>query len=193
MMKILARIIAGKYFILAPDSLLIVLMFCFLCSCVQNEDTNTDVITIDLKDYSDVDDETLLREAIVIPLEYTENSILPHSGSACCTDMGFFYRGGRSNTVIYYFDEQGKYICTIGAIGQGPGEFPYHGNIVITYKEAVFEVGSKSELYFYDLHGKFIRSIDHKFEYFGSFSWHPLNGDYWWEPQIRIDVPYPKV
>jgi len=148
-------------------------------SCNNNQNPEKGVITIDLRDFSDVEDEALLREAIIIPLELTDKSILDHYGVACSAENGIFYRfsGGRSG--IYHFDNRGKFVCTIGSIGKGPGEFSVHQGVVITDKEVVFDVFQKSAFYSYDFSGHFLKSIDYQIEDVGSFSWHPKNGDYY--------------
>lgn len=179
MMKKLARIIAGKFFISAPGPLLIVLMLCCLCSCTQNEDTNADVITIDLTSFEAVDEETLLESAIIIPLELTDESILDHSGLACCSDKGIFYYDGSTNSILYHFDNEGSFINTIGAIGQGPGEFPYHSTIKVCDEEVIFTVKQLNRLFIYDFNGKFLRSTEIPIKPIGGFAWHPGNGGYY--------------
>jgi hypothetical protein len=118
-------------------ALSIVIVQTFL-SCNKYSDSNTTTV-IHLRDYIELDYIDILDGALIIPLEFSEVSILGHSGIAFPTDKGIFYSDGSSESVIYYFDNDGGFKNTIGSVGQGPGEYPYHYGVCITDDEVLFE------------------------------------------------------
>lgn len=133
---------------------------------------------IDLTSYKYIELTKLLAASQFIPLEYTKESILDPNGLMSCTDIGFFYTKGIPKSIIYHFDNDGKFKNTIGNIGKGPGEFSSHGDIVITDEEVIFAGSPQTHLYYYDFSGKFIRSVQISENPFSSFASHPETGDY---------------
>ena len=61
---------------------------------------------------------------------------------------------------VRVFDRKGKYLRNIGKLGQGPGEFQYPGQIIITpNREFVICDPMVRKLFFYSLEGVFRRNI----------------------------------
>ncbi len=83
------------------------------------------------------------------------------------------------NTLVYYFDNDGKFISTIGAIGKGPGEYSYYNEIFLTNVDVIFQIGPNASLLHYDFAGNFMREEIAFSKPCGDFALHPMSGDYY--------------
>jgi hypothetical protein len=73
------------------------------------------------------------------------------------TNDAFFLLDRYSSKSLKKFDREGKYICTIGKLGGGPGEFYQPTDFSITEKEVVIYDQFKKALLIFDLDGNFIK------------------------------------
>ncbi len=149
------------------------------CSC-SNSDHRNDIqpTEIDLRQFTDLELDNLLEISTIIPLEYSDRSILPDGMLIPCEE-GFFFKSNRHNSAVFYFNEKGEFLSEIGAIGKGPGEFTSWNEIFINDEEVVFQTSPGTILLRYDYNGNFIQK-DEVFEKgIGSIVRHPANLDYY--------------
>jgi|GEM_PF-1308464 len=71
-----------------------------------------------------------LVEDLVIGEEKDEARFFPRGAQAFGDDEGTIYVMDFGNKPIQVYDREGKYVRTLGRIGQGPGEFAYPGVVL---------------------------------------------------------------
>lgn len=108
--------------------LLFSLLCLFLCDCTfkQNENkTSSDIETISITDfettYGKLSD--FAEEVKMIPLEFTDKSILGEIKKVVMSDEFIFIMERTNQEGVYVFNHVGKFLYRIGTRGQGPGEF----------------------------------------------------------------------
>ena len=75
-------------------------------------------------------------------------------------DRGYIYALDSREKHIKVYNDEGKYIATMGKEGQGPGDLLGPNNVCITAQnEVMVPDSSNNRLTFFSLEGKFIRSI----------------------------------
>ena len=95
-------------------------------------------------------------EISVIELELTDkNPVNPDYIIRVFKDEDYIFVAGTKDIQIY--DNSGKYIRTIGSIGQGPGEYSSIVNSVIDKKNKRIFLNSNRKIICYDLEGKFLK------------------------------------
>ena len=115
-----------------PLFIVLAFMTIAMSSCNKANEHSWPVLDIKhaLNDGKDVDLSKYASDIEYIPLETSQESLLPGS-AVICYDKGRFYfwtvsiAGGKD---IAVFDTCGKFINRIGKLGRGPGEYPniYH-------------------------------------------------------------------
>lgn len=100
----------------------------FLCSCIfkQNGFKNpSDIEIIPITDfettYGKISD--FSEEVKMIPLEFTDKSILGEIKKVVMSDKFIFVMERTNKEGVYTFDHTGKFLYRIGSRGQGPEEF----------------------------------------------------------------------
>lgn len=109
--------------------LLLFSLFClFLCCCTskQNElQSPSNMETISITDfettYGKLSD--FAEEVKMIPLEFTDKSILGEIKKIVMSDKFIFVMERTNKEGVYAFNRTGKFLYRIGTRGQGPGEF----------------------------------------------------------------------
>lgn len=104
-------------------------LFClFICNCTykQSESQNpSDIETIPITDfdttYGKLSD--FAEEVKMIPLEFTDKSILGEIKKVVMSDKFIFIMERTKQEGVYVFDHTGKFLYRIGSRGQGPEEF----------------------------------------------------------------------
>lgn len=149
------------------------LKFCailLILSCTTNKHESSKLTQINLNEgfsnYKKINLSKIANKIKYIPLETTNNSIL--SRITAPHDNVLFIKEGiivsDKNYNICLFDYRGKYINSIGKKGKGPGEYLDASSITTIMNDSIVVIlsGYKSKLYFYNLQGKFIKSLDVK-------------------------------
>lgn len=156
-----------KYFIL----LLCPVAFCYLFSCTKDNDQS---ITYNISSTGDtlyICDASLIKEhrkmelsdwIIDIKIVHLENE-----DTALCKPWKIYitdnYIGIMQEAAVFkLFDHQGKFLCDVGHIGQGPGEYVTLYGAAISEKLNEIYLASfvGTYLYKYDLKGNFISVIE---------------------------------
>jgi hypothetical protein len=81
-------------------------------------------------------------------------------GNVIVDDEGKIYVSDWKESHVKVFDKNGRYIKTIGRMGQGPGEFDKISGMQIIHKRelAIFD-GNSRRMSFFSLEGEFLRSL----------------------------------
>ena len=163
----------------------IIFLFLFLgCSSVeQSKDSSTEDMEIRINPNSRQKEDLTLSEIIdsisYIPLETNENCLLGTIRRDFIYSENYILVNN-TNSKLYLFNRTGNFIAQIGDIGAGPGEYLYAGTDIAYIdelnKQIAITIYPKRSIYYYDLKGKFIKSIPLPFEdvrgtieYFNSF------------------------
>lgn len=89
-----------------------------------------------------------------------EEYMFSNLGNLAVDDRGYIYALDSREKHIKVYNDEGKYIATMGKEGQGPGDLLGPNNVCITAQnEVMVPDSSNNRLTFFSLEGKFIRSI----------------------------------
>lgn len=120
------------FFLLAPLAITF-----WSCSSTSNTKVESDKLFIDLEITDSLRWEDLFEEVEVIPLEFTEQSMLTAVDEILMQDDSYLVFDKKAQ-VIYKFDLEGNYLSKLDQAGEGPDEYqliydvsinPYTGNI----------------------------------------------------------------
>lgn len=135
-----------------------ILAMTFACACQQqkNIDTNEAIIT-DSTEIIDTNTpmSSIMEISNIIPLETSELSLLGEIEKIIKRN-GVIYVKSR-NRALTIFDEKGKFLHTIGAIGAGPEEYPMLADFDIN-KEKVY-ILTVNKIQVYNRNGEWLNSI----------------------------------
>lgn len=112
-----------------------------------------------LKDTLDLPVSLLLEDFHLIPLDNRDEALIK---SVTATAYGnYIVTGGSSSEPCRLFDRTGKFVCQIGANGQGPGEYwaVYDNFIDETNGRIYLMPWNAKSLLVYDMKGKYLSSI----------------------------------
>ncbi|SFU09586.1 hypothetical protein SAMN04489724_3911 [Algoriphagus locisalis] len=135
------------FFILAPLAITF-----WSCSSKSNTEVASDKLLIDLEITDSLRWEDLFQEVEVIPLEFTEESMLTAVDEILIQDDSYLVFDKKAQ-VIYKFDLDGNYISKLDKSGEGPGEYqliydvsinPYTGNIELLSGYGSFFIYNKN-------------------------------------------------
>lgn len=107
------------------------------CGTKSNPEATTDKLFIDLEVEDSLRWEDLFQEVEVIPLEFTDASMLTGVDKILIQD-GYYLIFDQKAQVLYKFDSEGKYLSKLAKSGEGPDEYqliydvsinPFTGNI----------------------------------------------------------------
>ena len=145
-----------------------------LISCNSKPPEGDHIIQIRKADFINIGLDNLLSISNIIPLESSSESIIMNYALYLNNSDGIFVNYG----ILYHFDNDGRFIKTIGARGKGPGEFTSIKDAAVSKDGFEFLNGPSTTISFFNHDGKFIitkRIIDHLSE---SFIIHPKSRDY---------------
>lgn len=105
----------------------------------------------------------LIKDIRVIPLQTLDSSIMGNVLGLKKVNNKFYIKTGQE---IFVFDEQGRFLNTIGTRGKGPEELLAITNYYVDPESEEVEIydGKKSQLIYYNSNGTFDRSINHSFK-----------------------------
>ena len=156
------------FFLLAP----LALTFCS-CSTKSNPEVGSDTFFIDLEITDSLRWEDLFQEVEVIPLEFTEESMLTGVDKILIQD-GYYLIFDQKAQVLYKFDSGGKYISKLDKSGEGPDEYHKVYDIDINpYTRNIELISAFGSMFIYDKDFEWVDTFDfpditsiHKFDYF---------------------------
>lgn len=156
-----------------------ILLLPLLFSCKPQKETESSITSIDIKSFKQLELEQIINSIECIPLEMSDESILPSIGVIRCSDKGYFYNAGSPQSIVYYFDFDGKFKSTIGKLGKGPGEFSFYSDFSITHNEVIFADRPKTSILRYDFSGNYLETTLVDIDGTGSLIRHPENGNFY--------------
>jgi len=114
----------------------------------------------------------------IIPLEALDHSLIKSISKIKYYD-GIYYVLDKAMNRILFFDDNGKYLNKIDAVGNGPGEYPFVNDFNIDIANRQIEILAVLTILKYDLNGSYISSytlppalkIYQGIEYFGEHSY----------------------
>ena len=151
------------------------MLFLFLLSGCHREssDKQDSIAVIDiinnLGNYQVFPISELISELEYIPLETNDNCLIGAVYSMVVTPLHFFlqsYVGGGSGIILpgatrcYAFGRDGRFICEIGGVGQGPGEYPNISGLSIDENNQLIYIETYRNLLEYSCDGIFRRSVN---------------------------------
>ena len=133
-----------------------IIITCFLlfsCGNSQNSDSGLKEIPVDFSQKTiSFPISELAEDITAIELELTDESMLsPEASDVFIFDNNLIinhYYG------IFLFEMNGKFVCTIGSKGQGPGEYFSKSNVTVDEEKNRLYVNSGRKIICYDLTGK---------------------------------------
>lgn len=144
--------------------LLFIMLLCVRCTFKDASDSESQMLTVNFKDVKDtviVPLSSLVENCKLIKFENSDTAMFKKSAVIVSDNyIGIRQNGGRP---FKLFDHAGKFLCDVGSVGQGPGEYSD-----LLYDEYIDEANKKiyimefafaKKLFVYDLDGKFINSI----------------------------------
>lgn len=132
------------------------LMLSGLFSCVANEKTEMPVIPVDLENSrKKVSLSDITEEVKNIHLELTEHSLISDLVTRVIYTDDYIFLIDRKNPTPIMFDGNGKFLRTIGSMGQGPGEFTGLIDIAADFQNEYLYITTLSKLLLYDFDGNF--------------------------------------
>ena len=153
--------------------LLLACLFLFSCRWDSSEKAGG-IATIDvvnnLGKFQVVPLSELVFELEYIPLETNTNSLIGEVRSVIVTSSRIFIQGYVSEGVpgqliagttrCYAFSRNGQFICEIGSVGQGPGEYQNIDGLTVDEKNQLLYIETHKTLLEYSYEGVFLRSIN---------------------------------
>lgn len=141
---------------------MIVFAFClFIGSCKREKGESLPVIDVagGLGTYRQVPMSEHVSEVEYIPLETGKDFMIDESKNfnLIATTDRIFVAGLE---YCYVFTRQGKFVCKVGSMGRGPGEYNIVAGITVNEESRIVYLDSVYELLEYSWNGEFIRSIE---------------------------------
>ena len=95
------------------------------------------------------------KDVRVVQLETNENSIISSMSKLVHVDSAnIIYRSGKK---IILFDNAGKYLNTIDALGNGPNEYTTIISLFVEANEQLIYVVDRKKIMIYNYNGEFIK------------------------------------
>jgi len=153
----------------------ILLLICVLFGCRQNSMDETDGIAVidvinHLGKYQEIPASEIVAELEYIPLETNNNCLIGAVRNILVTPSYIFtesYVGGDASGIVvsgttrlYAFSRDGRFICEIGRVGQGPGEYQNMSGFFIDEKKQLVYIETYRTLLEYSWNGVFCHSIN---------------------------------
>jgi hypothetical protein len=131
-------------------------------SCTNKTTTKPDyIIDIDIKK---ANSEVVLSEIIdddykFIKLETNDNCLIGRISKVVFTEEAIFVLDNHIARSLFMFDRNGKFISTIGKIGEGPGEFSHPTDFIIdNTNEKILILDMGVRILEYDIKGNYLKT-----------------------------------
>lgn len=126
-------------------------------SCEVNQQGKLPVISVDLDNHWTISLSGITQEVKNIRLELAEQSLISDLVTRVIYTADYIFLIDRKNPTPIMFDGNGKFLRTIGSVGQGPGEFIGMIDIAADFQNKYLYITTLSKLLLYDFDGNFIR------------------------------------
>lgn len=136
----------------------------FLCSyCSSCNEKAVDELEI-IRTYSSIDvpAKALIDSVSFVKLETREGNLIGEVSKLLFTDSMIIIIDKAISKSIYVFSTNGHFIRKIGTFGQGPTEYNYICDVILSYDKTKLHVLSRRKLITYNLNGTFISNQDTK-------------------------------
>lgn len=140
------------------NSIIIFLCVNFTLSTCDNS-CEKDKYTVPISDYIDlVEDTSLFVDANAFVLECNDNAMIASIDHVIEHDSLFYIFDKKRNQILFY-NLNGKFINSIRAIGNGPGEYNMLMDIAIDRDaKHLLLLDYSSKILYYDLNGRYIKT-----------------------------------
>jgi hypothetical protein len=141
--------------------------------------TEPRTIKISKSGFINVPVEEILASSEFTVLEFTPEAALPEYAPFLNGTNGFYLVDQFSRKAVFQFDQQGKFIRTIGNSGQGPGEYTQIKDALIGKNGVeILSGNTTTEIYQYNSDGGFRQKLTAPVSSVYSFARLPGTGDY---------------
>jgi hypothetical protein len=169
----------------------VLLIFIFY-GCSRDKDAcneNDKTITFNKEQSIDFSESNIFENKKIVPLETTDNSLIPAYPSLIIDGDNFFIFNKNSNKPIFRFNSHGDFINKIGSIGNGPNEYAELIDVTINPSNKYIEVLTSNNViqqYAYD--GMPLAQINITIP---AFSFANVNNEYWiYTGNNKVYSPY---
>ncbi len=138
----------------------VICMSITVASCKNADGTSLDIKNLDIEQCSqnDLNDVGLKIESTeFIVLETTDECLVGSVSHITCEDGNWFLVSKRTN--LYKFDRNGKFLCSIGGQGNGPGEYQAINIFGIADGKVYIISGNQNKICVYSTDGEWIEDI----------------------------------
>jgi hypothetical protein len=102
----------------------------------------------------------IIDSSYFIPLEITDEVLIKKIDKIVFDDDKIFVADWRGNNKIFVFDRQGKFMYSVGKIGQGPGEYIEACDFCLdTQDKIIYIVAEREKIMQYNYSGDFVKQI----------------------------------
>lgn len=140
-----------EIFIMVKYMFLLFLLFLQSWGCVDNKKADPIV--------KDVSASVIADSLAYVPLETSSNCLIKYVNQIGLDDKNIFIRDDKK---VLRFSIDGKFICNIGNIGEGPGEYICCGGFDIDQKKVFLWSIFAHRILVYDYDGSFLSSVEVK-------------------------------
>jgi len=142
----------------------------FLSACIKKQepvikalinDNNSIVIPLNNLNVEIVHADSLFEVVSFIKPELTDKSMIGNYSKIIVKDEKIFIMDdSKSNQAIFVFNMQGKFLFSINARGNGPGEYISVEDFFVDEENKIIGILDHSRIHIYDFNGSFIRKLD---------------------------------
>lgn len=138
---------------------LFIFCICVLCACSGLGKTETEmlIVPVDVNQQASISIGDIAAHIQEIELELTDESPIERPRKVLFGKDRIVVVDGFLRSTILAFDGSGKFLRTIGSVGQGPGEFSQLTDVTLDDKTGYFYLVANNKLICYDPDGKLIR------------------------------------
>lgn len=108
---------------------------------------------------------SLIDKVDFVKLETKKGNLIGEVSKLLFTDSLIIVIDKTISKSIYVFSINGQFIRKIGALGQGPAEYNYISDVILSYDKTKLHVLARHKLVTYNLNGTFLRSQNTKLLY----------------------------
>ena len=113
-------------------------LWMILVSCEVNQQGKLPVIPVDLDNHRTISLSGITQDVKNIRLELTEQSLISDHVTRVIYTDDYIFLIDRKNPTPIMFDGNGKFLRTIGSMGQGPGEFTGMMTLQLIFKMNIY-------------------------------------------------------
>lgn len=140
-----------EIFIMVKYMFLLFLLFLQSWGCVDNKKADPIV--------KDISASVIADSLAYVPLETSSNCLIKYVNQIGLDDKNIFIRDDKK---VLRFSIDGKFICNIGNVGEGPGEYICCGGFDIDQKKVFLWSIFAHRILVYDYDGSFLSSVEVK-------------------------------